>query len=152
MAIIDAKLEFSDNQDVAASTLSSGSSVNSTNLIDLRGSATYDTNWWGTSITPDIGEAGTLEWTVQVSTEATAGGTCTAYLKHSNALSTSHLSSGQTLVSLAFAAASAIGAKKTVKVPSGTINRYLEVVFTASGGAVTAGKFDSWIGLDHSTA
>jgi len=148
MAIMDAKWEFSDNQDVASGS-PSGTTVNSTNLVDLGANAE---DYWGSAVTMDVGEAGELEWTVEVSTEATVAGTVTVTLQTAAALSTSHLSSGTTIATAtAFAAASAIGTKRSVKVPSGTIQRYLEVVYTISGAALTAGKFDSYICLDHST-
>jgi hypothetical protein len=145
---MDARLEFSDNQDVAASTLSSGSSVTSTNIVDLGANST---DYWADAITMDVGEAGGLMWTTEVSTEATAGGTVTATLQYDGALSGSDLSSGNTIATVTFAAGSAIGTKRSVKVPTGTIERYLAVVYTASGGNVTAGKFDSYLPLDHST-
>ena len=152
MAIMDARLEFSDNQDVASGSPSSGSTVNSTNVVDLRGSATYDTDYWADNITPDVGESGGLVWNVEVANEAMTGaGTLAVTLQHSNALSSSHLSSGATLATLSFPATSAIGTRRSVRVPAGTINRYLEVVYTVGTGQLTGGRFDSWIGLDHSS-
>jgi hypothetical protein len=147
MAVLDYQLEISDDQDVASGTLSSGSAVISTNVID-RGASEVDA--FGSSITPDIGEGGELEWNVKVTNEAFAGASAavvaTLVTKASSATITS---SGTTIATLTVAATSAIGTSYSVKVPSGTVQRYLGCVYTASGGNLTAGNVSSWINLDH---
>ena len=148
MAIMDARWEFSDNQDVASGSPSS-TTVNSSNLVDLGANAV---DYWGDAVTMDVGEAGELVFNCEVCSEATVAGTVTVTLQTAAALSTSHLSSGATIATLtAFAAASAIGTKYAVKVPFGTVQRYLEVVYSIGATALTAGKFNAWIGLDHRT-
>ena len=57
MAIMDAKLEFSDAQDISAS---SGSNNDSTNVINLGSGA----NWMGTSVEPAIGDKLQLQMNV----------------------------------------------------------------------------------------
>jgi hypothetical protein len=143
--ILDADLEFSDAQSVVKN---SGLSQVSTDVYD-HGSDGLD--GWGSSQTPDIGEGGTLEFNVQVAT-LMAGASAAIDAKLVTKASSAAISSGgTTLATLNFPAASAAGTKKSIKVPSGTIQRFLGVVYTASGGNVTASAFDAWIGLDHQT-
>ena len=147
MAVLDYQLEFSDDQDIAASTLSSGSALVSTNTINLGAS---ETNVWGSSITPDIGEGGELEWTVKVTNEAMVGAGATVVCTLVTKSSASSMSSGSTtLATITLPAASAIGTKYSVKVPSGTVQQYLAVVYTATGGNLTAGNVSSYLSFDH---
>ena len=143
MAIMDAKLELSDAQSV-----SGGSAVVSSNVLDLSGGNAKDA--WGNADTPDIGEGGTLELNVRVNTAMAGSGITCAVTLVTKAADASIGSGGTTLATLTFPAESAAGTKMSVKVPAGTVYRYLGVVYTPSG-TLTSSKFDAWIGMDHST-
>lgn len=144
MAVIDKALEFSDAQTLS---IGSGASIKSTVRADLTGAAGLK-DCWGNSITPDIGEAGNLEWTVQVATTVVGAGSLTANLV-SKAADGSISSGGTTHASLAFGATPAAGTRKSVKVPSGTLNRFVGCLYASAGGTITGGALDSWLNLDH---
>ena len=145
--ILDANLEFSDAQSIAS--LSSTSTQISTNVSDLGANGL---DGWDESITLDIGEGGELEWNVQLGVAlvgASAAMTVTLVTKAASATITT---SGNTIATLSFPALSTAGTKKSVKVPSGTVQRYLGVIYTAVTGNVTSSTWDSWVGTDHPTA
>lgn len=144
MAVLDAKLEFSDAQ--ALASVSSGASVVSTNVTNLGAS---ETDCWGNSITPDIGEGGELEFNVAVDTALVGSSAALDCKLVTKASSASISSGGTTLATLTIPATSAAGTRKSVKVPSGTIYQYTGVLYAASGGALTSAKINSWINLDH---
>ena len=141
--LYDSLLEFSDAQDIASGTLSSGSTVVSELVRDL-GSGEKDA--FGGALTPDIGNGGELHWHVIVTNEAFVGASaqvvCTLVSKASSA---SISSGGTTHATITIPAASAIGTWYSVPVPPGTLYRYLGVLYTASGGNLTAGNVDSFL-------
>jgi len=143
---MDFLLEFSDAQNIAASTLSSGASVISSYVRDLGAS---EKDCFGVALTPDIGESGELEFNVQVAAVFTGAGAIVNAKLTTKASSATLSSGGTTLATLAIPALSAAGYRKSVKVPSGSVLQYIGVVYTASGGGLTAGTVDAWIGLDH---
>ena len=146
MAVLDAKLEMSDAQSVAS--LGAASAVTSTDILDF---GTHK-NTWGTAITPDIGEGGELEWNVGVDTVlvgASANITCT--LVTGTSVASAAISSATVVATLNIPAVSAAGYRKSVKVPSGTISRYVAtqyIVGTASA-SITTGALNSYLNLDH---
>lgn len=144
MAIMDNKLEFSDAQSVSGS-----SAVKSTNVLDLCGGLMKDT--WGSALTPDIGEGGEVELTVSVNTAMVGAGVTVTATLVTKAADASISSTGTTIATLqAFPAVSAAGVKRSVKVPSGAIQRYLGIMYTPSG-SLTSSKFDAFLSLDHSS-
>ena len=145
--IMDSLLEFSDAQ--ALASISDTSSTISTNVSDL-GANGEDA--WGSAQTMDIGEGGGLVFNAQVVAAlvgASAAIVCELTTKAADAtLGTS----GTNVVSLTIPTISAIGTRVSVRVPTGTIERYIGVLYTASGGNLTSATIDSWIGLDHETS
>lgn len=145
MAILDSKLEFSDAQ--ALANISSAASAVSTNVVD------YGTmkDAWGTAITPDIGEGGGLEFNINVDT-ALVGAAAALECKLVSKAADASISSGGTVhATLSLAALAAAETRASVKVPSGTINRYVGVLYTANGAKLTSAKLNSWLNLDHET-
>ena len=58
-------------------------------------------------------------------------------------------SAGTVLASITIPAVSASGTRLGIELkPGQTCKRYLGVVYTASGAALTSGTVDSWLGLD----
>ena len=145
MAIMDASLEFSDAQAVSGSA----ATVVSTNVLDLCGGKMKDA--WGTADTPDLGEGGDIELTVAVHTAMVGGAVTVIASLVTKAGDASISSAGTNVVTLAtFPATSASGIKRTVKVPSGSILRYLGILYVSSG-SLTSSKFDAFLSLDHSS-
>lgn len=144
MAIMDGALEFSDAQSVSGSA-----AVKSTNVLDLCGGLMTDT--WGSALTPDIGEGGEVEFTVNVATAMVGASITVTATLVTKAADASIQTAGTTIATLqAFPAASAAGTKRSVKVPSGAIQRYLGVMYTPSG-SLTSSAFDAFLSLDHSS-
>lgn len=141
MAIIDKKLELCDAQTLVGAI---SSDVLSTEL-DL--GIGYD--GWGQSRTPDIGEGGDLYLNVRM-----AGTTALAPATHTGTLylythTATTVKSGTLLATKAVAASSAGGTSLwRLKIPAGTVQRYLGLVYTANATTCTAGALDAWIGLD----
>ncbi len=144
MAVLDARLEFSDAQTLS---IGSGASITSTNVSDLTGTAGLE-DAWGNSITPDIGESGELEWNILVSTTVVGAGSLTAALV-SKAADSSISSGATTHHSIAMGATPAAGTQYSRYVPAGTVNRFVGCLYSAASGTITAGALDSWINLDH---
>jgi len=149
MAVIDKVLEFSDNQDIGS--VSSGSSVVSSVVPELfNATAPYESPYdtWGTDITPDIGNGGRLIFNIHVS--ATLAGSSAAVVATlvSKAADNSISSTGTTHATITIPTLTAAGTMYSVHVPAGTINRFVGVLYTASGGSLTSGNFDAWLGLD----
>ena len=138
--IIDALLEFADAQSV-----SGASAVQGTNVRDLGAS---EVDAWGVAITPDIGENGELEFNVKVDTALVGAGITLACALMTKAANATLTSGATTLATLTLPALSAAGTSMSVKVPSGTVLRYLGVVFTASGN-LTSSNINAFISLDH---
>ncbi len=138
--IIDALLEFADAQSVSGS-----SAVQATNVRDLGAS---EVDAWGTSITPDIGENGELEFNISVDTAMVGAGITLACALMTKAADATLTSGATTLATLTLPALSAAGTAMSVKVPSGTVLRYTGVVFTPSG-ALTSSNINAFINLDH---
>jgi hypothetical protein len=143
MGAFDRHYDFSDDQDVASGTLSSGSNVVSTNVAY---NTATPTDTWLVNIDHELG--GDVEWTVMVSDEAMTGAgaklKCDLITKNANA----SLSSGGTVIAtIEMPATSAVQTVKSLKIPAGTaIQAYLGVLYTASGGNLTAGHITSHLG------
>lgn len=138
--IIDALLEFSDAQSISGS-----SAVQSTNVRDL-GASEIDA--WDAAITPDIGENGELEFNVKVDTAMVGAGITLACALMTKAADATLTSGATTLATLTLPAVSAAGTAMSVKVPSGSVLRYIGVVYTPSG-ALTSSNINAFINLDH---
>jgi len=146
MAVLDAKLEMSDAQSIAS--LGASSAVTSTDILDF---GTHK-NAWGTAITPDIGEGGEIEFNVSVDTVlvgASANVTCN--LVTGTAVASGAITSSTTVVSLNIPAVSAAGTRASVKVPSGTVSRYVatEYIVGTASASITSGALNSYLSLDH---
>lgn len=150
MSIMDSKLEFSDAQLLSAS---SASAVTSTNAVYLG----LNYNSWlaqlGTTsaaISPDIGEGNNgLTANFQIATALNASSYIVAKLYHHTA--SAAVASGAVLGSVTFSAADAAGTRKSFRLPSGTINKWLECAYSVVGSNMTTGKIDAWLGLDTET-
>ena len=113
MAVLDKALEFSDAQ---ALSIGSGASINSSVIPDLVGSGGLK-DTWGNSLTPDIGEGGEMEVTVQVNTTVVGAGSLAVDLVSKAA--DASISSGATVHhTFSFGATPAAGTKQSIKVPS----------------------------------
>ena len=144
MTVLDAKWEFCDDQDIAASSLSSGSSIDSEDVVDL--GATHETAFRTANTSLIMGyEANKLTLMVQVGSEAFAGGTTTAQLyTHTSATSLkSGTAIGEAISITTGAAVNSIEAR--FQLPMATYKRYLGFSFLASGGAITAGKLNAYL-------
>jgi len=140
--MIDSKLEFSDAQVISAS---SASNVDGTNEFSMR--ALKDA--WGTAITHDIGEGNNgLVVNFQVATvlEASVSIVAKAY-SHT----ASGVTSGTALGEATFAAAAAAGTRKNIRIPAGTVQKWVGVNYSVVGSNATTGAFDAWLGLDTET-
>lgn len=145
MTLFDKKFEFSDDQDIAASTLSASAIVVSTNTMDL---GSDQKNAFGASVlTQNIGaQAKSLELVLHVGAEAFTGSSATVVASLVSKAANASLSSGATSHgSVTFAALSAIGTKKNIKIPNANLNRYLGVIYKAVGGNLTAGYMNAYL-------
>ena len=144
MAVLDALIQFSDAQTLS---IGSGASILSAYISDITG-ATALKDTWGNDITPDIGEKSILEWNILVSTTVVGAGSLTVALV-SKAADASISSGATTHASFALGATPAAGTQRSVKVPAGTVNRFVGCLYSAAGGTITGGALDSWLNLDH---
>lgn len=144
MAVIDKALEFSDAQVLS---IGSGASVKSSVVADLTGAGGLK-NCWGTAITPDIGEAGNLEVNIQVNTTLTGTGTFSVALM-SKAADASISSGGTTHHTWTLGVTPAAKTRYSIKVPAGTVNRFVGLLYSSASGTVTGGAMDAWMNLDH---
>ena len=143
MAIIDKKLEFSDAQ--TETNGSASAAIAGTNVFDM----STMKNAWGTAISNDIGEGNnglTFNWQVATAVEASVIFICRAY-SHT----TSAIASGTELGSVTFPAASVAGTKRTLRVPAGTVNRWVGVTYSNTVDDWATAAFDAWLGLDTET-
>jgi len=105
------------------------------------------TDSWGTSRTPDIGEAGDLWINCKVTTLFASSGSpvITIALYHHT---TASVASGAALASVTSVSKTAAAGTTLLrqKIPAGTTNRYLAMCATIASAAVTGGKIDAWIG------
>lgn len=143
MSIIDNVYVFSDEQDVAASTLSSGSTLVSSYVVDQGsdmtdafGNATYDAKIGSQAKKPVV--------VVTVGDETFAGGSTIVKIQ-SKAASASISSGGTEHARTTIPAGATQGTQYTLPVPVSGMNRYWGVTYTASGGAVTAGYANAYL-------
>lgn len=142
MTILDSVFNFSDEQDVAASTLSSGTTIASTNVIDSGamkdafGTAIYDARLGSQAKKPVV--------VVTVGDETFAGGSTIVKIQSKAADASIH-SGGTEHARTTIAAGQVQGAQFTLPVPVSGMNRYWGVTYTASGGAVTAGYANAYL-------
>jgi len=143
MAIMDKILQFSDAQVI--SNGSSSAAVAGTDVFDM----STMKNAWGTAITNDIGEGNNglvFNWQVATAVEASVIMICKAYSHTSSAIA-----SGTLLGSVTFPAASVAGTKRSLRVPSGTVNRWVGVTYSNTVDDAATGAYDAWLGLDTET-
>lgn len=145
MSVLDAGQEFSDAQALGA--VSSAGTVVSTNIKDNRASQLDE---WGNSRDPSLGDS-VLNVNVNVVlVGASATIRCDLVTKEADA----SISSGGTVVaSVTIPAVTVAGKSFGVKIPAGTTTkRYVGVVYTAVGAALTSATLDSWLSLDLETS
>ena len=144
MSILDAKLEFSDAQllatAAAASTLGTNEFVMST---------VYD--GWGTAITNDIGEGNNgLVVNFQVETVASsAGGMVAKVYSHTASVVSAGVALGQT--TFLTSALKIAGTKRSVRIPAGTVNKWIGVTYSAVGSTLSDLVMNAWLSLDTDT-
>ena len=142
MAIMDAILEFSDAQVISCGSASASISTNEFDMSTMKDA-------WGTAITNDIGEGNNgLVANVQIATVLQADVSIVAKLYSHTA---SSAISGSVLGEATFAAAAAAGTRKTIRVPAGTVNRWVCMEYSVVGSSSTTGAVDAWLGLDTET-
>ena len=142
MAIIDAKLEFSDAQVISCASASASISTNEFSMASVK-------NAWGTAITNDIGEGNNgLVANVQIATVIEASVIIVAKLYSHTA---SSAISGSVLGEATFAAAAAVGTRKQIRVPAGTVNKWMCMEYSVVGSSSTTGAVDAWLSLDTET-
>lgn len=143
MTVLDNVFNFSDEQDVASGTLSSGTTIASTNVIDSGsdmkdafGTAIYDARLGSQAKKPVV--------VVTVGGETFAGGS--TLVKIQSKAASASISSGGTEHARTTIPASAVqGTQYTLPVPVSGMNRYWGLTYTASGGAVTAGYANAYL-------
>ena len=138
MALLDGRLEFSDGQ--AVTSISSGSTTISTDVIDFGASAT---DGWGSTLKNNTG--GDLRWHVRVNVALVGAGAAIHALLQTHTTATT--TSGTTIATIVIPALSASGWKRSMTVPTGGMYRYLGVGYKASGAKLTSATFDSWLGF-----
>jgi hypothetical protein len=142
MSILDSKLEFADALVISCASASEQVGTNEVGFQAMKDA-------WGTAITPDIGEGNNgLVVNFQVATVLEASAIVIAKAYHHTA---SGVASGSTFGEVAFAAADAVGTRKNIRVPAGTINKWIGVGFSVVGSSMNTGAFDAWLGLDTET-
>ncbi|MFJ3117826.1 Bbp16 family capsid cement protein [Pseudomonas protegens] len=137
---IDKQAEFSDNQAVTTTAIS-------TNVYDLypRGNSV------NTNVTRDIGVGEDIYLVVQSDTAATAAGAATVTVTLESS-STADLATSPTVhfASGALALATLAGGTTllAIKLPAGSYNRYVGVRYTVGTGPLTAGSFSAFLAKD----
>ncbi len=142
--IFSERNEMCDGDSVALTYASSTAvTVVSEDIIDF---GTNGADAWGTELGRDITG---MVWNTSVNTAMVgASGIITAQLVSKAA--DASISSGATVhAEVSFPAASVAGIARAVKLPKTVVNRYVGVLFTNVGGAVTSSKFDSFLSLDE---
>ena len=144
MSIKDARLSMCDGTSIVGS---SAAAALYGDYIDFGAQRDF----YDTALTPNPGEGGNLWWNCKVTTAiAGAGSKVTVALYHHTAAgvaSGAALATG-TVTSAATAAGTVLA---RVKIPAGTINRYVGTVVTIASAAISAGAIDSWISVDSET-
>ena len=141
---LDKMLEFSDAEVFASET--SGTETVSTDIVDLEVS---ETDAFGTTITPDIGDAGMLIWHLRVQV-ALVGSSATLVCELVTKTVATSMDSGSTILATQIIPAlAAAGTKYQIPVPMGSCLRYLAVLYRAVGATLTSATIDSFISLDR---
>jgi hypothetical protein len=143
--ILDKMLEFSDGQDLSGT--SSAQEVMSTDICDL---GVAETNAFGTTITPDIGDAGLLVWHTVLEVAHTGGSGATLVVELVTKTVATSMSSGSTILdTFPIANAEAIGTHWQRPVPMGAMLRYLAVLYRGATDQTDTGTVSSWVSLDR---
>lgn len=139
MAIMDAKLEFSDAQDISAN---SGANNDSTNLFNFGTGA----NWHGTSVEPGIGDKLQLQINVATSFTGSSAVLTVTLVTDDNA----SFNSGKTLrtfrtwtVGTDTLTAGTILVDEDINCKD--IEQYLKLNYAVSGANLTAGAVDAFL-------
>lgn len=134
---IDKYAEFSDNQAVTATAIS-------TNVMDLNPALKLNT----TGV--DIGTGQDVYLVLQADTAATAAGAATVVITLESSAAAGLTSSTVHLTSKTLALSDLTAGKTllAVKLPADTYLRYLGVRYTVSTGPLTAGSFSAFLTTD----
>ena len=154
MAIIDKKLELSDAQATGALTYDT-TEVVSDFVSDL--GAPGSTGWslfTGSSAkTMDIGEGGVLELNVEVQVALVGAASVLEVMLYTSASTASlAVATATKLCSIFIPALSAAGYRASIKVPAGSVLRYLGLIYMSRTASLTSSTINAWIGMDHRTA
>jgi len=142
MAILDATLEFSDAQ--ALTSISSGSSSVSTNVADLGADGK---DGWGSAQKTNPGAGGNVYLNVEVQVAMSGASAALDVQLVTKAANASISAAGTLLASVRLPAVSAAGTSRSIAVPAGCdIERYLGVLYTASGAQLTSATINAWLG------
>lgn len=142
MTVLDNKYVFSDEQDVASGTLSSGTTIASTNVFDegamedAFGTAMYDARIGSQAKKPVV--------VLTVGAETLAGGPLLCKIQ-SKASSASISSGGTEHARVSFSSGDTQGTQKVMPLPVSGMNRYWGVTYTANGAALTAGYMNAYM-------
>ncbi|HCR0385266.1 TPA: hypothetical protein OMS42_002013 [Enterobacter kobei] len=133
---LDKQAEFSDNQAVTATAIS-------TNVMDLNTAFNYNTG-------VDIGTGEDVYLVLQVDSAATAAGAATVQITLESSAAAGLTSSTVHFTSANYALSDLTAGKTllAVKLPSGTYLRYLGVRYTVGTGPLTAGSFSAFLVKD----
>jgi len=125
MSLIDSKLEFSDNQDVKASAIS-------TNVLDFANTAYKNLGfvWWNILITTAV--VGTTAVRASLITKATEPSA----------------NDGTILAEIYIPQGTAIGAGFSICVPLQLVLRWVGVWYEDVGTDISAANVDSWLGME----
>jgi hypothetical protein len=142
---LDKMLEFSDGQDLTGT--SSAQEVMSTDICNL---GVLETNAFGVTITPDIGDAGMLIWHTMLEIAHTGGSNASLVVELVTKASAASMSSGSTVIdTFNIAQAAAKGTHYQRPVPMSTFAQYVAVLYRGATDQTDTCTVSSWIGLDR---
>ncbi len=140
-------LEFSDNQTMAS--LSSAQEYVSTDICDL---GAGETNAFGTTILPEIGNAGELIWHVLIGTTL-AGASNTITVELITKSTAASMSASSTILdTFSIPTDTLAGTHYQRPVPMEAMaasDRYMAVLYRGATAQTTGGNIDSWISMDR---
>jgi len=143
MTVLDALYDFSDEQDIASGSLSSGTTISSEDTMDegsdrvnAFGTTEYDARIGAQAKAPVV--------VVTVGAETIAGGKVIAKIQ-SKAADRSIHSGGTEHARVTFSSGDTQGTQKVLPVPVTGMNRYWGVTYTSASGTVTAGYMNAYL-------
>lgn len=144
---IDKMYEFSDTESFAS--FSATNEQVSQNIVYL---GALETDAFGTTILPNIGDGGELVWHVLVSALFVGGGATVVAELITKSTSSTMQSSGTVIDTFIIPEAATIGTHFQRPVPMNQMaagDKYMAVLYRGAGAQTTAGTVDSWISMDR---